>query len=390
MKKIITIFFAALSLYSGNSFAQHFAATVVASSVDTLTFSVKPDATFTTGLSSVEFFLIYPTTDPGLTFGTPISNTTNFPGMGTWTVLVDNPADLEPNYHVIHFEYVVPQPTTTDASYTSGTSYDIMKVPVTSGLISATSLKLVDEEPSETPWYLAIAGDIGNDLRPVSPSNYFYPSTSTMPDEVLTTETDYYIAVANAPLPVTFISFSATLQNDNGDLTWNVANESSVTKYYVVQKSIDNGISYSSIDTVLITKPNANNNTYSYTDANLSLIKAASNTIYYRIKQVDDNGVSTYSTTDIIKLPSKADPTVTVYPNPVQDFAKIKFYLDEDALVTMNLADINGRVLQSQQIQGTIGENTPAINMSSLVNGNYILTLHIGSVVHTFPLIKAN
>jgi hypothetical protein len=192
------------------------------------------------------------------------------------------------------------------------------------------------------------------------------------------------------PLPVKFVTFSATLQNDDAFLSWTVSNESAITKYYVVQKSIDNGISYSSIDTVLITSPNATSNTYSYTDANLSLVKSASNTIDYRIKQVDDNGVSTYSTTDIIKLPSKADPTVSVYPNPVQDFATIKFYLDEDALVTMNLTDINGRVLQSAQVQGTIGENKPAINMSSLVNGNYILTLHIGSVVHIFPLVKAN
>jgi hypothetical protein len=242
-------------------------------------------------------------------------------------------------------------------------------------------------------WYVSvISGTIDNGVSPGNGDVTNYPTMfyGTGATNNATVIPSFVPLQASDPLPVKFVTFTATLQNDDAFLSWTVSNESAITKYYAVQKSMDGGHTYSTIDTVFITKPNATSNTYSYTDADLSLVKAASNTIYYRIKQVDGNGVFTYSATDIIQLPSKPDPTVTVYPNPVQDFAKIKFTLDEDALVTINLSDINGRVLQSQQIQGTTGENIPTINMSSLVNGNYILTLHIGSVVHTFPLVKAN
>jgi hypothetical protein len=192
------------------------------------------------------------------------------------------------------------------------------------------------------------------------------------------------------PLPVKFITFTATLQNDDALLSWTVSNEGTGAKDYEVQKSIDNGASYTTIDTVAITNPNASSNTYSYTDANLSSVKSTSNVIYYRIKQDDTNGQSTYSSTQIIQLPSKVDPTVTVYPNPVQDVATVKFYLAEDAPVTINLTGINGQVLQTTQLQGAIGENIPTVNMSSLVNGNYVLSVNIDGVAHTFPLVKSN
>jgi type IX secretion system substrate protein len=241
---------------------------------------------------------------------------------------------------------------------------------------------LATDPSSQSYWYVQLtSGDITNY------TTMFYGTGAT---NTAAATPSFVPLQLSDPLPVKFITFTATLQNDDALLNWVVSNEGTGAKDYEVQKSIDNGASYTTIATVDITNPNAASNTYSYTDSNLSLVKSASNVIYYRIKQVDNNNIFTLSSTEIIQLPSKVDATVSVYPNPVQDVATVKFDLDEDQLVTMNLTDLSGRVLQSQQLQGTIGENKPTVNMTSLVNGNYVLSLNIGGVPHIFPLVKAD
>jgi type IX secretion system substrate protein len=193
------------------------------------------------------------------------------------------------------------------------------------------------------------------------------------------------------PLPVKFITFTASQQGTDGLLDWTVADEGTISKDYEVQKSIDNGISYVTIDTILITNPNATSNSYTFTDPNLSSVKAASNTIYYRIKQDDNNGAFVYSTTELIRLDNtNVDPSLSVYPNPVKDYATIKFDLNEDAIVTVKLTDVGGHVLQSLQYTGTKGTNTQPINLSSFVTGNYVLSLNVGADTHTVSLIKTN
>jgi Secretion system C-terminal sorting domain len=395
MKKIIIALLAisSCSIYSAQA-QVYFSSTVAAipSIVpglgDTLRFSVKPSADTTTGFADVEFFLRYPTSTPAFTFGAVTPNTSNFPGMGTWVIAIDEVGVVEAGFHVAHFIYTAPSLPTTPSPYTSGTSYSMISVPLSGNGLG--NFELISEVPVAR-YYYAITADQNNyDYTPPSTSNYYYPSTSSAPDAVDALTTDYFMALTNVVLPVKFISFSATPKDGDAVLNWTVANEGTTSKDYKVERSTDNGETFVTIDTIAITNPNATSNSYTYIDATLAGAKAASGTVYYHIEQVDKDGADVFSSTQSINFSTAVDLALNVYPNPVKDYATVQFNLDEDAAVTLNVTDLNGRTLQSTELQGVKGQNIPVINLSNFTNGNYVLNLNIGTTVHSFPLIKTN
>jgi len=385
MKKIALLMVLSLLLFKGpRASAQMVFQGTFTNVGNQLIYKVKPSSTITTSILYMQFSLGFPTAStPAFTY-TLTPNTGSFPGLTVDTFASYNDG-VNTWYNFYQSSSVI-----GSATYTGGTEYTVFTLTL-SGSSTANFTFGSDStlnSPSGTSgnsYQFLMSDNTGTSIaQPAYPvGNELYGAGR------FTTATGTFVPINGVPLPIKFLSFTATQLNDDGKLSWTVANETATAKEYEIQKSVDNGISFVTIDTITITNPSALSS-YSYTDANLSLVKSVSNTVYYRIKQVDNDGGFLYSGTEAIKLPSKTDPTVSVYPNPVQDFATVKFDLDADALVTMNLTDVNGRVLQTTQLQGTVGENKPTVNMTSLVNGNYVLSLNIGGVAHVFPLVKAN
>lgn len=160
----------------------------------------------------------------------------------------------------------------------------------------------------------------------------------------------------NAVLPLRFISFSAQQCSSNtACLSWKTANEFNVS-HFVIERSIDGRIF------TAITDKQAGNlaaNTYTSTDdISLLLSKAA---VYYRLKQVDNNGKFAYSNTSVVTL-SQHLP-VSIYPVPASD----KIYI---------MGYENARLLQLYDAQGkkvTDMAASPDIDISRLANGMYVM-----------------
>ena len=79
-------------------------------------------------------------------------------------------------------------------------------------------------------------------------------------------------------------------------------------------------------------------------------------------------------------------PTLSIYPNPISEQFNMQFELTQQALVSIQLFDMQGRLVQSlQQNQSfEIGEHT--INLScpeQLPSGNYVLTLEVAGEKRT-------
>lgn len=65
-----------------------------------------------------------------------------------------------------------------------------------------------------------------------------------------------------------------------------------------------------------------------------------------------------------------------VWPNPMNDIGYIGYTLFNSGEITLELTDLSGRVIHSQQIgYREIGEHAELINVSGLSQGNYIYTL---------------
>ncbi|MFT3681024.1 MAG: S8 family serine peptidase [Ferruginibacter sp.] len=142
--------------------------------------------------------------------------------------------------------------------------------------------------------------------------------TSTNPFKTFnTTASSGYFALANvttAPLPVNWLSFTATQQNNNVDLHWTVSNEINCD-HYVVEYSID-GVHFISVATIAAGNISAGTKNYTWRH-----VPRAAGKHFYRIKQVDRDGRFSYSIikTAMITLPA----AFAVQPNPARDFVII-------------------------------------------------------------------
>lgn len=117
------------------------------------------------------------------------------------------------------------------------------------------------------------------------------------------------------PLPVTFTYFNATDATNHVRIAWNTASEVN-NRYFEIELSTDN----QSFNRIGIVKGKGNTSTlqqYVFIDTYGKQLLSQGNTLYYRIKQVDYNGASQYSS--IISIVSTNEKLFTCYPNPAHD-----------------------------------------------------------------------
>lgn len=115
------------------------------------------------------------------------------------------------------------------------------------------------------------------------------------------------------PLPVTISGFTATANDCQVDLKWKVT-EAINFSHFVVQRSTD-GQNFLSLKNINF---NANQTEYSYKDTPSKIDGASRNTYYYRLQEVDLNGITDYS---IMRSAITANCigqqlSINYYPNP--------------------------------------------------------------------------
>jgi large repetitive protein len=111
--------------------------------------------------------------------------------------------------------------------------------------------------------------------------------------------------------PVRLISFSAAKSNNDIIITWKTASEIN-NSHFIIERST-NGVDFTSIAQI-VGRGNSNIvNDYSFTDVNTPKLN-----LYYRLQQVDFNADKSYSIIVLVKTFKDAQPTISIYPNPVQ------------------------------------------------------------------------
>lgn len=175
------------------------------------------------------------------------------------------------------------------------------------------------------------------------------------------------------PLPVNFIGFEAKKISNQVQITWKVAGEENVS-HYEVERSED-GRRFTRISSV----SSAGKDTYTFTDAsNLS-------TVYYRVKNVDNDGKFKYST--VARLANgRSHIVLKAFPQPVQSQLTIQHPgIEGRALISISSAD--GRVLRTQVPAS--GSMQTAVDMSSLQAGMYMIRFDAGDGnVETLKVLK--
>lgn len=161
-----------------------------------------------------------------------------------------------------------------------------------------------------------------------------------------------------APLPLVWLSFTATKQSSNSLLHWATAQEQN-TKDFIVQHSTD-GINWNSA----VTLPAAGNSNsirnYSY--VHTSPVKDNN---YYRILQTDADNKYSYSEVRTVKF-ATVDMSFTVMGNPVTNGI---LTVQVNAATTLTLYSSDGKLILEKEV--TTGMQS--IDVSVYAKGVYLL-----------------
>lgn len=127
-------------------------------------------------------------------------------------------------------------------------------------------------------------------------------------------------ALITDPLPVELTAFTAERQGTAAVLHWNTASEKD-NKGFEVQVSAT-GKEFKALAWVESKGNSHSPAQYRFTDE--ALTKLASPTVYYRLRQVDNDGTESYSPVRIVQVPTSASGlTLTLWPNPTHASVRI-------------------------------------------------------------------
>ncbi len=194
--------------------------------------------------------------------------------------------------------------------------------------------------------------------------------------------TNLTLNVADVPgnrlLPAELTSFSARLVNNTVDLRWRTTTE--VNNHgFDVERRIGTDGQWTSLGFVQGAGTSNTPRDYSFRDGNLP--KAAD--LYYRLKQMDRDGRTEYSSTVAVKLGSTAAFELHPnFPNPFIGSTTLAFNLPQDGLTSIRVYDLNGRLVKTVAEDYMLsGYNSLTIDANGLLPGTYKYTVQNGSAL---------
>lgn len=176
------------------------------------------------------------------------------------------------------------------------------------------------------------------------------------------------IVTAGGPLPVQLTSFTGSYSNSIAALNWQTSQELN-SDYFELFRSYD-GVNFISVTKVKSAG-------YSNTIKNYSFLDhvSGSNYVYYRLKQVDNNGKESFSS--IVNLSLGARTGVDVFPNPFNNNFTVSLASTKTTFATLNIQNTSGQLIYTKNISLNKGNNSIVINNlpSSLGSGIYYVTI---------------
>ena len=212
-----------------------------------------------------------------------------------------------------------------------------------------------------------------------------YPFTLTTTDLFGGVTTQVVTIVIGAkPLPVELTAFTATAKNLDAFLTWNTASEKN-SNHFDVERSL-NGTDFVKIAEVKGQGTSTRATDYVRTDAGVGA--KANGLVYYRLKQVDTDGTSSYSSVRSVRF-GQVVPALALFPNPATTATTLDLTALPAGSYQVRVLDAAGRVVLATTLEAGLAHTLP---LHTIARGSYVLLVrgaHGGQVVNlTRRLIK--
>lgn len=175
--------------------------------------------------------------------------------------------------------------------------------------------------------------------------------------------------LVEALVPVELTHFTVKQQNNDSILKWETATELQ-NKEFHIQYSND-GFSFRNIGKVNGAGTSTEQNAYQYTHLN-SIVNRTNQTLYYRLKQIDENGSFSYSSIQSIKANKGED--ILIYPNPVYSQNKLSIWNEDTIHSFVILSSMGLQIHEECNVDST--EFT--LDVSSFASGTYFIQFQNG------------
>jgi len=189
-----------------------------------------------------------------------------------------------------------------------------------------------------------------------------------------------------SPLPVELVSFTGTAGQDGVVLNWKTATEVNNYGYQVQRKKEDDQSESSWEDIGFVQGSGTSNSSHSYSFVDSDL--PSTNKVDYRLKQIDNDGSSSYSkiievdisTITDVKDGMKYEFTLQQnYPNPFNPTTTIKYSIAKENKVMLKVYDILGEEVKTLVNKTEApGNYEVEFNGSNLASGIYFYRLKSG------------
>jgi hypothetical protein len=252
---------------------------------------------------------------------------------------------------------------------------------------SAVTFSSLASEVSTSGTYYFVTVDLGSSTGSVSTTIAATADIQFSYGSLSGTVSNAALSSGATALPVELASITAAATNASATLSWKTTTETNNYGFEVERRTVGQ-TSLSDWTELGFVAGNGSSNvahSYSYTDNSVS-----SGTYAYRLKQIDNDGTSSYS--------SEAEVTITVplvfalnqnYPNPFNPTTTISFTLAKDGYTTLKIFDVLGREITTL-VNGTMKAgivNSITFSASKLASGVYFSRLESSGSVQLKKLM---
>jgi hypothetical protein len=190
--------------------------------------------------------------------------------------------------------------------------------------------------------------------------------------------------VVSIALPVSLLSFTAQVKDDDVLLQWKTADEINFS-YYEVETSLT-GVAFAPIIKIT-SSAGAGDKQYDWVHSNAANLRYGK--LYYRLKLVDNDGRFTYSRIVMVSLGNTAQRILNVSPNPFVSQFIIYLNLPGKRLLNIQLTDMSGAVILQKKVTAEKGfSSVPVSAPDGLAKGSYLLTVVYEEELYRYKLLK--
>ncbi|MBF9221847.1 beta strand repeat-containing protein [Hymenobacter ruricola] len=187
------------------------------------------------------------------------------------------------------------------------------------------------------------------------------------------------------PLPVTLTSFTATRQGGAAALKWTTATEIN-NEAFEVEVATGTQTQFRSIGRLAGAGNGQTAHTYQFLDTE----EGKKGLRYYRLRQVDKDGTTTYSSLRSVLFDGGTATALQVSPNPFHsDAVALTTQANASARTTLRLTDALGRTVRTQELTVPAGSAQLTVSgLSGLPAGLYLLHLTLDGRPQQVKLVR--